>query len=175
MQFALNERKVKITAVNPNRELHGDDPQPVCYLHFAINLLAEDLAMFHPALRSALFTKGDSQDLVQQGQNEGSNIRFAFLKLPLTWEDECVGAELRVLHGVSAKSHIVLSGSIVSKFKLTPMDGGTVVSNFMVTCHPEEGPLGRLGMMVDNEVVITIVPPKDTDGDLGGDDGEAHQ
>lgn len=140
MQLSLTERKVKLTSVDPNRELHGEDPKPVCYLHVSTNLLAEDLAMFHPALRSALYTKAETPDLVQQGQDAGSGIRFANLKLPIKWKDECVGAELRIHHGVSAKSHIVLPGCVVSKFEFTPMDGGTVVTGFMITTHPEVPP-----------------------------------
>lgn len=166
MQLELNERKVKITSVDPNRELHGEDPKPVCYLHFSTNLLADDLAMFHPTLRSALYSKAEAPDLAQQGQ-DGTGIRFPFLKLPLKWKDDCVGAQLTVHYGTTAKSHIVLPGCIVNHFQFTPLEGGTVTTGFMVTCHPDEGPLGRLAMMVGTEVVISIKPPAPGEG---GDD-----
>lgn len=168
MQFALTERKVKIVAVNPNRELHGEDPQAVCYIRMNIALLAADLAMFDPDLRSFVYGAAQNPDLAQQGEDGGTGIRFPFLDLPLKWGDECVGAELRIHHGVSAKSHIVLPGCLISKFTLEPIEGGTVVTGFMVTSHPNESALGRLGMMVGTEVVISIVPPADTKQDERG-------
>jgi hypothetical protein len=161
MQFALTERKAKITAVNPNRELHGEDPQAVCYIRMNIALLAADLAMFHPSLRHFIYGQAAAPDLVQQSEGGDSGIRFQHLDLPLKWTDECVGAEVRVHWGATAKSHIVLAGCLISKFSLEPMEGGTVVTSFMITSHPTEAFLGRLGMMVGTEVVISIVPPKD--------------
>jgi hypothetical protein len=168
VQLQLKERMVKITAVSPNRELHGESPKPVCYIGVTFPMQGDELAMFHPALRSMVFDRNKDGDLAEQGESGGTAIRFQHLHLPLKWKDECVGAEVTVHYGARDDSAIKLPGSVLGNFKLTPMEGGTTVVTCTITCHPDERGLGKLGLMVGTEIQITVIPPAEGAVD-GGD------
>jgi hypothetical protein len=168
MKLELSERKAKITAVTPNCELHGESPKPVCYIRFATDLTGDDLAMFHPTLRSMLFEKSSTPDLADQGSDAPTALRFPFLKTPIHWEQELVGAACVLHYGATEKSHINLPGCIVSKFSLDPKNGGTITLCGTIASHPDEKQMGRLGMMVGTEIPLTITPPEPEAEDLAG-------
>lgn len=159
LKLELNEQKAKITAVNPRAELHGEDKKPACDVKVELNLQNDALAMFHPALRSMLYAKSDAGDLADQG-SDASALRFPQLSLPLKWDDEIIGAAVTIHYGATERSHLHLSGCVISKPQIEPLEGGTVVITCLIQCHPDEKQMGRLGMMVGTEIPITIVPPE---------------
>lgn len=163
LQLELNERKAKIVSVTPNRELHGQDPKPYCALKLRVLLTVDDLAMFHPDLRSVIYqkTQREGADLADQGTD--AQVRFPQITLPIKWKDEIIGAEVTVHYGATEKSHIKLPGCSVTKPELEPLDGGVIFMECSVTAHPDEKQMGRLGMMVGTEIPVSIKPPEPDD------------
>lgn len=162
LNLELKEKNVKIVAVNPRAELHGDSAKPACDVKIEVMLLNDDLAMFHPTLKSLLYVKNDQRpDLVEQANPEGATmLRFPQLDVPLKWKDECLGAAVTVHYGASEKSHVNLPGCVIAKPQIEPLEGGTIVLTCLIQCHPDEKQMGRLGMMVGTEIPVTIAPPE---------------
>ena len=167
MRLNLTEKEAKIVSVNPRAELHGEDPKPACDVKIEIALTNGDLALFHPNLKGLLYVKDeDRPDLVSQADPEHATmLRFPQLGVPVKWDGEMIGAEALFHYGTSEKSHIKLSGCVVGKFALEPLEGGSVLTTLQVQCHPDEKQMGRLGMMVGTKVPVTITPPEAA-GDL---------
>jgi hypothetical protein len=57
--FELSKTVATLSSVNPRTELHGDDHVPAADLFFEIDSSNNLLSMFHPSLRSCLFSKDD--------------------------------------------------------------------------------------------------------------------
>lgn len=160
LKLMLREKSVKIVAVNPRAELHGEDKKPACDVKIEVNLLNDDLGMLHPSLKSMLYVKNEERpDLVEQGSDSATMLRFPQLNVPLKWKDECLGAAVTVHYGTSEKSHLQLPGCVISKPEVEPLEGGTIVLTCLIQCHPDEKQMGRLGMMVGTEIPVSIAPP----------------
>jgi hypothetical protein len=162
MRLELKEKEAKIVSVNPRAELHGEDPKPACDVKIEVALTNSDLALFHPSLKGLLYVKDqDRPDLVSQDDpGHATMLRFPQLGVPMKWEGEMIGAEACFHYGTTEKSHIKLPGCVVGKFALEPLEGGTVMMNVQVQCHPDEKQMGRLGMMVGTKLPVTITPPE---------------
>lgn len=170
MPFELSRTTVRLAAFNTRRELHGEDPQPAADLKIDMKLGSDQLALFHPALRSMLYhydsqVGGDLVDAAHKDSdpNYAPHVRFPKMG-PLKWDDEIVGATVTVHYGV--KSEIVLSGSNVAKFHMEPQNGGTVALSFLIQAHPDEKQAGKLYTMNGSDIELTIEPPESEQTDL---------
>ena len=162
MKLSLSNTEAKVSSVNPRAELHGEDPKPACDVNLEFALSNDELAQLHPSLKGFLYVKDeDRPDLVSQADPEHATmLRFPQLGVPVKWDGEMIGAEALFHYGTSEKSHIKLSGCVVGKFALEPLEGGSVLTTLQVQCHPDEKQMGRLGMMVGTKVPVTITPPE---------------
>lgn len=176
MQFQLSKAKAKLTAFNPRGEFHGEERMPAADLILQTDISNNELAMFHPTLKSSLYHFDDQigGDLVDAAQKDGDpnyapHLRFAHLAVPIKWDDAVIGAKVTVHHGVHSKSDIVIDTCRVDGFKIEPKQGGTVTITFKVSGHPDEKAAGKLCTMVQQDLEITLDPPKaDEQGDLPG-------
>jgi len=62
----------------------------------------------------------------------------------IKWDYEGLGYHLCVEHGIGGKSDIKLGDCKVDKFKLAPVNGGSVQISFRVIAHPEAKDVGNL-------------------------------
>lgn len=170
MKFTLLEEKVKIVNVNPRAELHGEDTKPACDIKVEATLSNDDLAEFHPTLKSLLYVKdADRPDLLSQADpSHATMLRFPQLKGPLKWDGEIIGAAVTVHYGATEKSHIVLPTCVVNDFRLEPLEGGTVMVTCRVQAHPDAKQFGALCMMVGTEIPVSIEPPTSEEDTLPG-------
>jgi hypothetical protein len=174
LKFSLQNEKVKIVNVNPRAELHGDEPKSACDIKIEATLANDDLAEFHPTLKSLLYVKDeDRPDLISQADpGHATMLRFPQLKGPHKWDGEIIGAAVTVHYGTTEKSHIVLPTCLVNEFRLEPLEGGSVVVTCRVQAHPDEKAFGKLCMLVGTEIGVSIKPPESelehsTDARLG--------
>lgn len=174
--FALNRRAALLKSFNPRAEKHGQESMPAADLAFEANLSSEVLAAFHNELRGALFCKiGRRSDLVDE-IHDAPDLRFERLGLPVKWTARYAGYTLRVHPTViedDPDRDIVLTDVDINNITFAPQQGGTVIVGWRAQFHPNESAAGRLAMLVQTRVDVTLIPPED-----GGeiiDDGEGEE
>lgn len=160
MRFELDKQKSELTNLNVRVERAGEDPQPATDLHFLINIDNGDMAMFAPALRSCLWHKDGSaaQGDAVNAQHEMPYLRFPKMK-PFEWDDEIVGADVTIAHGLGGESDLKFPLCKIGKFSIDPQEGGRCMIGFRVQCHPDEKQAGKLYLLQQQKVDITVVPP----------------
>lgn len=166
--FTLQGQTVKLMSFNPRRELHGETPEPAADLKIEATLVNDELAMFHPTLKSLLYhydsqLAGDLVDVAKKDEDASYAPHLRFPKLgPLKYEADVVGATVSIAYGL--KSAIIMQGCEINGFVLEPQNGGSVVVSFRVQGHPDEKSAGKLCTLIGCEIDLTIDAP-----DLGGD------
>lgn len=145
MALELKNQKAKLAHFNARSEMNGEDRVAAADVKLEVPLTDDDLAMFGPDLRSSWY-------------NGDRKLRNPQLEGPFSWEAEIVGATLTIHHGLGGKSDLVMQGCTVNAFKLTPLDGGSVLMACRVQCHPGEKEAGKLYSMVQGDVEVSLEP-----------------
>lgn len=172
--FELRSFPAKLSSFNPRAEIHGAETKPAADLKFECNVASTALDAFDPGLRGALYHKADgvAHDLADEA-HDAPDLRFPKLVAPLKWSAKFAGYELRIHLGIDERSHVVIGSCDLNAIQFSPQQGGTVVLGFRVQCHPGEHECGRLAMLVQTSVDISLTPPEDggevPDDDDGGE------
>lgn len=171
--ITLHNVAVILSSFNARAENHGEEKKPAADLKITAILPNDVLSEFHPTLKSFLYHKDANAqpgDLVDQSHADEPgwlpNRRFPKLS-PLKWDDETVGASVSIAYGATGRT-IELSGCNVNGWTLEPMEGGSVSVAFRIQAHPDEKQSGKLCMMVQQEVELTLTPPAPGDMLKGG-------
>lgn len=167
MAFEIEDfAPVKINSVNPRSERHGpEELHPAVDIHVSLTSGNEILSAFDGKLLDALYTKnanaaqGGQQDL--EGVEQVSNMpNLKFPKLgAIKWKTDLMGYTFTITHGIG--SDIVLTGCKVNNFTLDPKEGGSVDVKFRIQTSDslDERTLGKLALLVQNEVDVTLTAP----------------
>ncbi len=161
MQLTFSKQKMLLNSVNARAEIHGDEREPAGDISLLAQLPNDVLNVFHPTLKGLLyhFDKGRERDLADQGRAHEAgfapDLRLPKLGLPLKWADEIANAKVTIRVPGETKE-VVLQPVKVNDFKLTPIDGGTVEFHMRVQYHPEERQAGKLAMLVQQEVEVSL-------------------
>lgn len=156
--FELSKTVVTLSSVNPRTELHGDDHVQAADLFFEIDSSNDLLSMFHPSLRSCLFSKDDVAGESDMFPDPNALTVYRFPKLEkFKWDQEYKRCELTVHYGVSGVSDIHLTDVQIDRFVITPKQGGTVTIRFRAKTKPDEASLGRLCSWIRSKTKITLV------------------
>lgn len=157
----------QFSSLNLRTETHGDKKVPGADLQISFVAKNDILAEFHPALKSMLYREPepaemDMVDKAQVGDGPPDRTRLIFgAKLPsIPWKHEVVGAVFVVHYGTGNKSDITLHNATVDKFHFDPMDGGSVRIHIRVKCNPDEKAVGKLSLLMGNEVEFSMEPPE---------------
>lgn len=169
MAFEIEDfTPVKITSVNPRSERHGpEELHPAVDLHITLTTGNNILTALDGKLLDALYTKNANADQGGQQNLEGveevsnlPNLKFPLMGA-LKWKKDLIGYTLTVQHGVG--SDIVLKGCKVNGFTIDPKEGGSVDLKFRVqSSDVDERTLGKLGLLVQNEVDVMLLAPEAT-------------
>lgn len=162
----------KLSNFNPRAEKHGVESVMACDLNFILDAPNSVLSEFHGALLSAMYEKTEA---VEDGQDELDgvepvshlpNLRFPKMA-PLKWDSKHAGYALCIDYGIGASTNIELQGCELGKFVLDLKEGGTVEVKFQVQCQSglTERIMGKLAMMIGQEVSITLLAPT-VDGEV---------
>jgi hypothetical protein len=135
---------------NSRTEKIGPDKVPAADLKFSCPQSADVLAFFSPTLKAWLF---DEKSIDLAG---GMALRDSHMIYPLARDEEMTGATVTLDYGVGDK--MVFADAEINQFRLDPMNGGMVIVGFRVQCKPTEQQAGRLYMLQEKPVTITITP-----------------
>jgi hypothetical protein len=156
--------RATITSVTLRREMHGDDRVPAVSLGIKIvgpntildKLDAGLLALFYTAPAEA----------AAQAEIEGTQLTsLPLLRSPMldvvNVKGELEGWSLHIDYGIDDSSAIRIGAAKVDKFRVELKEGGSVELKFRVgTSDVDETSLGKLSMLIDSEVSITLTAPE---------------
>lgn len=161
--FQLDSEQAKITSFNPRAEKHGEENVPAGDIRVQVACPNTVLDHFGKGLRPTLYRKpgaGES-DTTDVRDVPGNLTQRVLPQLkPLRFEGDWPGYTATIVPGMGLTDPIELDDIKVSNFQLEPMDGGTVVVTFSMSCHPDEEQSGRLCSLIQNFVELTLTPPK---------------
>lgn len=149
LDFALENKPATLEDFKPRTEKFGGSKQPATDLLISCPLDADILAVFEPTLKSFLFSE-DGLDLAG-----GMPLRDANAVYPLERAEEMTGAEVKIGYGLG---EMIFQDAKVNQFRLTPMPGGAVVVGFRVQCKPSEQQAGKLYLLQEQPITITVEP-----------------
>lgn len=163
--FEIEEGKCELVNKSERLEKHGTEDVLACDLEFIFATDNGILACFAPSLKSALYEKPSVQGELVEDEAHLTALRFPSLGL-LKWETGALKGAVVTFHGATGeKSNTVLEGVDVNKFRLAPMEGGTVNVHFRVQVSPLDDKLsGKLSRFYANKVCsLSVTPPQPSD------------
>ena len=156
----LTPTAAKLNSVTPRKEMHGDEPVSAITLALAItgpNTLLD--AIDGGKLRNALYMPVPAQD-----QLPGVEVSTPLLRTRLIETLQLNGAlegwTVTIEHGITDETNIVLGCSKLDKFRVKPMEGGSVELAFRIgTSDIGEDEAGALFGMLGQECMVQIKAP----------------
>lgn len=161
--MSWKKQVMKLTSLNVRRELAGKnaaDGRTASDLRLVVTGGNDLLDKLSPHLRGSFF----AADVDAQGVL----VPHALTKLihPLLKSD-ALGYDLKhagyavvIDHAGNDESAIVLDDCEVNEFRLNLEEGGTVGISMRVQFHPDPGQLDPLADKLQQEVIVTMTPPK---------------
>lgn len=168
MKLAFTNQAMLLVSVTARAEVHGDEREPASDVGLRADLPNDVLSIFHPSLKSALYHLDDARpkDLADQGAAHQPgflpHLRFPNLGAPLGWDDEIPNARVTIKRK-GERGEVILTPAKVNKFAFEPKDGGTITLSLRVQYKPDERQAGRLAMLVQQEVEVTLEVVEETE------------
>lgn len=147
----LTEASGTLDNLNCRTEKAGNEKFPAADLRLTVPQSADVLAHFSPTLKHFLFDENGPRDLA-----DGLALRDPHMQYPLARDEEMTGAEVSIAYGVGKP--LTFTDCKVNAFRITPMEGGSVVLAFRVQCRPDEKQIGKLYQLQEQAITVTIVP-----------------
>lgn len=135
---------------NPRTEKDGPEKVPAADLKISCPMDAGVLAHFRADLKNMLFTS--EKDLA----GPVMRVRDPHMVYPISRDEEMTGATVLIDFGIGAPMRF--EDAKVNTFRLTPMDGGSVIVGFRVQCRPTEEQAGKLYTLQEKGITITVEP-----------------
>jgi hypothetical protein len=172
--FSIQQQAAKLHFTS-RTDKQGNARVPAATLRLSFKAPNDILSEFSPDLKASLYRRphpgeGDMADEADARMDDPTylpRLKFPNMRNDIRVDTKVVGAEVTVHYGTGGPSDIVLDDCKIDDFVFDPQDGGTVDISFNVACHPSEQQFGKLCMMQDQEIVVTITPPDDGQGSLG--------
>lgn len=163
--FGLEKQQAKIVSFNPRAEKHGDENVTAGDLKIECTAHSSVLDHFDKALRKLLYRKPSSgeQSELSLGESDGLTQRKLPRLAPLRWDEDFPGYSLSIDSGLGIKDPIELEEVELSSFVFEALEGGSVAITFRASCHPDAEEAGALYTMIQEDVEITLVPPRAKD------------
>lgn len=156
----------KLNTVTPRKEMHGDEP--VSAVSLGLSITGPNTLLDHldgGKLRNALYMAVPDQEQLPGVEPATPLLRargIEVVSLNGSLEGWTVGFE----HGIDEGSAIVLGSSKVDKFRVKPMEGGSVELLFRVgTSDISEEEAGALFGKLGQEVMISLKAPVKAEGE----------
>jgi hypothetical protein len=155
-----------IRSFNPRAERNGPKNVPAGDLSFAVSLPAAVVDDFIQGARAMLFARAADapppRDELQLADPEAAGLtalRNPNLK-PLVLDEDFPGYTLSIVRGNGMRKPIEIEKVELSKFAFEAKQGGTVNVTFSASFHPDEKISGPLCQLIQEQVEITLVPPR---------------
>jgi hypothetical protein len=161
LQFT--KQVMRLTGLNVRRELAGKNPadgRTASDLKLVVKGGNDLLDKLSPHLRGSFY----QADVDKQGVL----VPHALTKLThpllaadnLAYDLKCAGYAVTIDHAGNEESAIALESCEVNDFRLNLEEGGTVAITMRVQFHPTPGQLDPLSDKLQQEVIVTMTPPK---------------
>lgn len=124
--FQLVRERCLLSNLNIRTEMFGDEKKTAVDIQFDFSGANNLLAKLHPELRASLYKAQDTADMLNA--DHLPVLRYPLMG-PISWDLEIPRTLLR-LHGEEGSPDVLLGGGKTNKFKLHPLDGGTVKWHF---------------------------------------------
>ncbi len=151
LEFSLTKAAATLESLNLRTEKCGPDKVPAADLKISCAQSADVLAHFSPTLKAFLFHTEGTLDLAG-----GFALRDPHLGYPLSRDEEMTGATVEIGYGPGEP--MVFQDAKVNAFKLTPMDGGSVIVGFRVQCRPTPEQVARLYQLQETGIELSVIP-----------------
>jgi len=163
--FKLEEQNAKLTSVNPRAELHGEDHKLACDMNFKITTSNSILDMFSPTLKETFFSEIKDPEQQELDINEDSYLPMLKHREigKVDWDYKGAGYRVVIAIGVSGENNIVFINAKLGKFKFEMKPGGSVTTSFHVQVNPSPEDVGAICKYIQEEVDLTLEPPKPQD------------
>lgn len=160
MELTFTNQRMKLANVNVRAEQHGEEKEAAMDLKLEVICSNDKLSELHPSLKSAFYHYDDQRsDMADQGSKEpGFLPHLKFPKMAdqaFKWDDEVKGAHLAIVVPGEKKA-TELSDVKVNNLTFTPKEGGSVEICFRVQYKPDEKVMGKLAMLVQQDVDVTL-------------------
>ena len=159
--FALKEHSAVLNSFNPRAENHGDEHQLAGDIGLLVRCPNTVLDEFDRSLKTMLFRKpaeGEQEELGLEDGMDGLVARKLPNLDPLGWAQTYHGYRIEISEGMGLKDPLSLKVDL-SKFKITPLDGGTVEINFRASGPLTAAESGELCALIKDDVEISLFPP----------------
>jgi len=179
----LTKAKLKDVVVLSQKNRQPDEA-PGAKLNVEMQLGNDVLPYFDPGLKGWLFTRNGYSASAQQAQLDGipassdmPNLSGVGLKIGrFSWHQEMTGYTLEIDHGMGRKSNLVIRDCMLSGWKFTPKEGGTVIATLAIeSADVSEQQFGKLAKLKSRDLEITLKPAEAVQGDLPGTEKQAGQ
>lgn len=151
--FSLTKERFVLSSINTRGEKHGDERVPALDLKFSATLSNSVLLKLHPDLRDALYVRDRQHDIEA---DYGRKLKFPLIGT-IPYDLEIPRVKLRVHDCDSAENDVVLIDAKANKFRLTPMEGGSVGIAFRVQVSDyDTDVLAALARVLQQAVPISL-------------------
>ncbi len=151
LELELTKVTATLENLNLRTEKAGPDKIPAADLKITCAQSADVLAHFSPLLKTFLFDVDGPKDLA-----DGISVRDPHLGYPLSRDEEMTGATVQIGFGVG--DPMAFEDCKVNSFRLTPMEGGSVVLGMRVQCRPTPEQVGKLYQLQETGIELTLEP-----------------
>lgn len=152
--FTLVRERCLLVNINLRAEMNGKESKPAVDLAFEFSGANNLLLKLNPALRAALYRADDTVDFITA--DHMPHLNFPLMG-PIPWELEIPRTRLQI-HDIDNEKHdVVLIGGKTNKFKLTPLQGGTV--KFQFRCQfskPDEDSIAKLMRVMNQKIPVSL-------------------
>lgn len=148
------------------------DEDPGVKMKLELQFSNDMLAHFDGFLKGALFTKGASSESARTAQLDGipvvsdmPNLSKIGMKIGrFSWDEELTGYTLTIDRGLGGKSNLTVTDCILSDWKFTPKEGGTVIARVSIeSSNVSAKDWGTFAKLKSRPVEILAEPPKPVD------------
>jgi hypothetical protein len=151
LRLELDNATATLEAVNLRTEKFGPDKVPAAELKVSVAQDADVLANFSPTLKEFLFHTEGTLDLAG-----GFALRDPHLGYPLSRDEEMANATVRIGYGPGTPMEF--TDCRVNSFKLTPLDGGSVIISARVQCKPSPEQVAKLYTLQETGIELSVIP-----------------
>lgn len=151
------------------------DEDPGVKMKLELQFSNDMLSHFDGFLKGALFTKSSSSESARTAQLDGipvvsdmPNLSKIGMKIGrFSWDEELTGYVVTIDRGLGGKSNLVVTDCILSDWKFTPKEGGTVIARVSIeSSNVSAKDWGTFAKLKSRPVEILAEPPKVDDAQM---------
>lgn len=154
LEFELHEATATLENLNTRTEKMGQskDKVPACDLKISVARAVDDLEAAFPGIKQRYFNDKALVDLAG-----GIALRDSNEVYPHARGEEMLNATVHIGYGVG--DPMKMEDCKLKDFKVTPMEGGTVIVDFTVQCKPDAfAQLPHLYLLQEKGITLSVKP-----------------